>query len=138
MQHSKEVSIIFLKNSWWHHSMKFSEKKKIYFLCLSQISRGFKVFTQISRVQGAKINSRLFKVFKEPWELCVLWHISYTFIIWASVASAIETGILKDFVCEMCIFTNIVYVILMSWPLMAIYFLLLNYWLFSVQFSYHI
>ncbi len=33
---------------------------------------------------------------------------------------------------------NIVYVILMSWPLMAIYFLLLNYWLFSVQFSYHI
>ncbi len=36
---------------------------------------------------------------------------------------------------------NIAYVILMSWPcwpLMAIYFLLLNYWLFSVQFSYHI
>ncbi len=30
------------------------------------------------------------------------------------------------------------YVILMSWPLMAIYFLLLNYWLFSVQVSYHI
>ncbi len=25
-----------------------------------------------------------------------------------------------------------------SWPLMAIYFLLLNYWLFSVQFSYDI
>ncbi len=33
---------------------------------------------------------------------------------------------------------NIAYVILMSWPLMAIYFLLLNYWLFYVQFSYHI
>ncbi len=33
---------------------------------------------------------------------------------------------------------NIAYVILMSWPLMAIYFLLLNYWLFSVQFSYRI
>ncbi len=33
---------------------------------------------------------------------------------------------------------NIAYVILMSWPLMAMYFLLLNYWLFSVQFSYHI
>ncbi len=32
---------------------------------------------------------------------------------------------------------NITYVILMSWPLMANYFLLLNYWLFSVQFSYH-
>ncbi len=29
-------------------------------------------------------------------------------------------------------------VILMSWHLMAIYLLLLNYWLFSVQFSYHI
>ncbi len=33
---------------------------------------------------------------------------------------------------------NIAYVILMSWPLMGIYLLLLNYWLFSVQFSYHI
>ncbi len=33
---------------------------------------------------------------------------------------------------------NIAYVILMSWPFMAIHFLLLNYWLFSVQFSYHI
>ncbi len=33
---------------------------------------------------------------------------------------------------------NIAYVNLMSWPLMEIYFLLLNYWLFSVQFSYHI
>ncbi len=33
---------------------------------------------------------------------------------------------------------NIAYVILMNWPLMAIYFLLLNYWLFSVQFSYQI
>ncbi len=33
---------------------------------------------------------------------------------------------------------NIDYVILMSWPLMSIDFLLLNYWLFSVQFSYHI
>ncbi len=33
---------------------------------------------------------------------------------------------------------NIAYVILMSWHLMAIYFLLLNYWLFSVQFWYHI
>ncbi len=33
---------------------------------------------------------------------------------------------------------NITYVILMSWLLMAIYFLLLNYWLCSVQFSYHI
>ncbi len=33
---------------------------------------------------------------------------------------------------------NIAIVILMSWPLMAIYFLLLNCWLFSVQFSYHI
>ncbi len=33
---------------------------------------------------------------------------------------------------------NITYVILMSWLLMVIYFLLLNYWLFSVQFSYHI
>ncbi len=31
---------------------------------------------------------------------------------------------------------NIAYVILTSWPLMAIYFLLSNYWLFSVQFSY--
>ncbi len=31
--------------------------------------------------------------------------------------------------------SNIAYVILMSWPLMAIYFLLLNDWLFSVQFS---
>ncbi len=33
---------------------------------------------------------------------------------------------------------DIAYVILMIWPLMAIYFLILNYWLFSVQFSYHI
>ncbi len=33
---------------------------------------------------------------------------------------------------------NITYVILMSWPLMAIFFLLLNYWLLSVQFSYYI
>ncbi len=33
---------------------------------------------------------------------------------------------------------NIAYLILMSWPLMAIYFHLLNYWLFSVQFSYHL
>ncbi len=33
---------------------------------------------------------------------------------------------------------NIAYAISLSWPLMAIYFLLLNYWLFSVQFSYHI
>ncbi len=33
---------------------------------------------------------------------------------------------------------NITYVILMSWPLMTIYFLLLNYWLLSVKFSYHI
>ncbi len=33
---------------------------------------------------------------------------------------------------------NTTYVILMNWPLMAIYFLLLNYWLFSVQFSYQI
>ncbi len=33
---------------------------------------------------------------------------------------------------------NITNVISMSWTLMAIYFLLLNYWLFSVQFSYHI
>ncbi len=33
---------------------------------------------------------------------------------------------------------NITYINLMSWPLMAIYFLLLNYWLFSVQFSYRI
>ncbi len=33
---------------------------------------------------------------------------------------------------------NIAYVILMSWPWMAIYILLLNYWLFSLQFSYHI
>ncbi len=33
---------------------------------------------------------------------------------------------------------NIANVIIMSWPLMAIYFPLKNYWLFSVQFSYHI
>ncbi len=29
----------------------------------------------------------------------------YPFNIWASVASPIDTGILKDFVCEMCILT---------------------------------
>ncbi len=34
--------------------------------------------------------------------------------------------------------SNIAYVILMSWHLIAIYLLLLHYWLFSVQFSYHI
>ncbi len=33
---------------------------------------------------------------------------------------------------------NIACVILMSWPLVAIYFLLSNFWLLSVQFSYHI
>ncbi len=33
---------------------------------------------------------------------------------------------------------NIAYVILMNWLLMAMYFLLLNYWLFCVQLSYHI
>ncbi len=33
---------------------------------------------------------------------------------------------------------NIAYVILMSWPLKSICFLLSNYGLFSVQFSYHI
>ncbi len=36
---------------------------------------------------------------------CLLRHISYMFIMWASVASAIGTGLLKDFECEMCIFT---------------------------------
>ncbi len=44
----------------------------ILIFCVFQISRGFKVFTlkfqAIVRVQGSKINSRLFKVFKEPWE----------------------------------------------------------------------
>ncbi len=60
MQHSKEVSIIFRKNGWWQNSMKFREKKDMcwsIFLRISQISRGFKVFTQ---------NSRLFPGFKEP------------------------------------------------------------------------
>ncbi len=60
----------------------------------------------------------------EYWIVYLLRHISYTFIIWASVSNAIETGILKDFVYEMCISSSIAYVILMSWPLMAIYFLL--------------
>ncbi len=33
---------------------------------------------------------------------------------------------------------NIAFAILMSWPLMTIYLLSLNYWLFSVEFWYHI
>ncbi len=74
LQHSKEVSIIFLKNSWWQNSMKFRKKKKD--MCWSIFafhkfqgdSRFYTKFQAISRVQGAKINSRLFKVFKEQWE----------------------------------------------------------------------
>ncbi len=65
MQHSKEVSIIFLKNSWWQNRMKFREKKYIcvwsIFLCLSQISRGFKVFTQ--NFQGSRSQNK-FQVFQ--------------------------------------------------------------------------
>ncbi len=67
MQHSKKVSIIFQKKGWWQNSMKFREKKSVdLFLCLSQISRGFKVFTQNSWLftgfNEPKIISRLFKV----------------------------------------------------------------------------
>ncbi len=54
--------------------MKFRVKKRyisvlIYFLCLSQISRGFKVLHKIPgyfQGSGTKINSRLFKGFNEP------------------------------------------------------------------------
>ncbi len=47
------------------------------------------------------------------------------------IALWIETFVVKEK-------ANITYVILMSWPLIAISFLLLNYWLFFVQLSYHI
>ncbi len=76
MQHSKEVSIIFLKNGWWQNSMKFREKKRYLcwsIFCLSQIFKGipgfYTKFQAIFRVQGSKINSRLFKA---PWEPCKL------------------------------------------------------------------
>ncbi len=46
MQHSKEVSIIFLKNCWWQKSMKFSEKKKI---CVNLF---FVFFTNFKGIQG--------------------------------------------------------------------------------------
>ncbi len=77
MQHSKEVSIIFLKNCWWQNSMKFKKNKR--YLCWSIFFVFYKVqgdsrfLHKISgyfSVQGAKINSRLFKGFKEPWEPC--------------------------------------------------------------------
>ncbi len=57
-------------------TMKFREKKEIFCLVLFFVSftnfkgiQGFYTkFKAISRVQGAKINSRLFKGFEELWE----------------------------------------------------------------------
>ncbi len=77
MQHSKEVSIIFLK------SVRNLEKKKdicvdlifVSFTNFKGIPGFYTKFQAISRVQGAKINSRLFKGFKEPWEPC---HTNHT------------------------------------------------------------
>ncbi len=71
MQHSKEVSIIFLKNGWWQNSMKFIQEKNIsvdlFFVSFTNFKgiQGFYTkFQAISRVQRAKINYRLFKGFK--------------------------------------------------------------------------
>ncbi len=75
MEHSKEVSIIFLKNGWWQNSIKFREKKRYRSWSIFWVfhkfqgdSRFYTKFQAISRVQGVKINSRLLKGFKKPWE----------------------------------------------------------------------
>ncbi len=76
MQHSKvEVSIIFIKKMVDNRTVWNLEREKIcvliYSLCLTNIKgiQGFYTkFQAIARVQGAKINSKLFKGFKKPWE----------------------------------------------------------------------
>ncbi len=67
--------------------MKFRKKKRISVLIYFFVSftnfkgiQGFYTkFQAISRVEGAKINSRLFKVFKKPWEP---WITTINLIIW--------------------------------------------------------
>ncbi len=77
MQHSKEVSIIFLKNGWWQNRVKFREKKNIcadlFFVSFTNGKgiQGFYTKCQtISRVQWAKINARLFMKSLEYWVGC--------------------------------------------------------------------
>ncbi len=75
MQHSKEVSIITLKTVddrtvWNLERKKFDMCLSIF--CVFHKFQGvqcfYTKFQAISRVQRAKINSRLFNGFKEPWE----------------------------------------------------------------------
>ncbi len=81
LQHSKEVSIIFTqKNGWWQLTVCNLERKTnisvdLFFVSFTNfkgIQGVYTKFQAISRVQGAKINSRLFKGFKEPWEPCLV------------------------------------------------------------------
>ncbi len=53
--------------------MKFRKKKKISVLIylFKGIPGFYRKFQAISRVQGAKINSMLFKGLEEPWEHCI-------------------------------------------------------------------
>ncbi len=71
MQHSNEVSIIFLKSGWWENSAKFGEKKDI---CVDKIFvsftnfkgiQGFYTkFQAISRIQGALNKFKAFQGFQ--------------------------------------------------------------------------
>ncbi len=74
MQHSKEVSIIFLKKWLMTEQYKILKKKRcvdllfVSFTNFKGIQSFYTKFQAISRVQGTKINSFFFKGFMEPWE----------------------------------------------------------------------
>ncbi len=73
---SSNFSALFQDLFWsMQHSINNFPKKQ---LMTEQYLTGFYTkFKAISRLQGAKINCRLFKVFKEAWEPCLLQFSSF-------------------------------------------------------------